>query len=56
MALGRKVCTIPEREHDFESKILGLNFLNLHTAFREMIRMVRRTVGFRAITSCFETN
>ena len=44
-----------QRERDFESPILDLDFSVLHRAFGAMDPMVRRTVGFRETKSGFET-
>ena len=50
------VALFPQREHDYESPILDLNFSASHRAFGAMDPMVRRTVGFPATKSGFETN
>ena len=46
----------PQRERDCESQILDLIFSVLHRAFGAMNPMVRRTAGFLATKSGFETN
>ena len=48
--------TFSQRQRDFESPILDLNFSILHRAFGATDPMVRRAAGFPVNKSGFETN
>ena len=58
---GFSLCSIwahvfRQREHDFETRVLDLNFYVLHRVAGAMIPMVRRTSGFIATKSILKRN